>query len=791
MTTSALKSSLLNLEWPSLLQRLADLAQTEEGARRGRELTTDLRIDEIRESLKLVTEAMGLLREGAAPGLSGAAPLDTPLGRASRGATLEGEDFWHIFQNEQAAGEAHALILGMATEAPTLAARCESLSISRDFISRLERSVDADGQILDTASPTLQGLRRDVRSRADGIRRRIEEVLDDERFKTFLQDDFWTLRENRYVVPLKMGAQAQIDGIVHDTSNTGQTVFLEPREIIDANNRLKTAESALAEEELRVRQDLSDRVRARLSEIETNSEFLLDLDVLLAKARLCLALDAQAPQLSEDGGLDLRELGHPLLLLDQENVVANNVTVGPDSHLLVVSGPNAGGKTVLLKSIALAALMVKAGLPIVAAEGSAIPVYDCVFADIGDAQSLAAHLSSFTGHLTQISHILREISPHSLVILDEVMSGTAPTEGAALARALLEYLAQRCALAAASTHYDEVKAMAENDARYVGLSMAIDPATLRPTYHVQPGAAARSLAFEAARQIGIPSDILESARDLLSPEKREEFTKLERVEAEARRIDSLRKEADAQLTEARRQKDEYDSKLAKLKQRSDKAILSEAQALREEISAARAALKRVRREIRLGGNAKGEDALAGALARAEKLTSTVQTEPTPKGPSVDWKNAEVGDGVRLSGTDQVGTLIELPDSRGRVRIEVRGNRMVVDADRIEPAKASKAAKAPEVVTTAGVVYETPQGSVRTLDLRGEREEQALESLTKFLDQAVLSNLDEVIVIHGHGEGVLKRAVREQLRRSPYVTDFRPGGRGEGGDGVSVVSLRTD
>ncbi|MCB0220520.1 MAG: Smr/MutS family protein [Chrysiogenetes bacterium] len=785
--TNAAHNSLLNLEWPTLLGRLAELTQTDEGARRAAGLPIDLAPDEIRASLTLVTEAMHLLASGAAPGLSGAAPLDTELGRARRGATLEGEDLWRILQSERIACEAHETITAMAGEVPALATRAQELGISRDFISRLERSVDAEGEILDTASATLSGLRRDVRGRADGIRRRIEGILSDEKYQSFLQDDFWTLRENRYVVPLKMGAQAQIDGIVHDTSNTGHTVFLEPREIIDANNRLKMAESELAEEELRVRQELSDRVRARADEIESGAKFLLEFDVLLAKGRLCIALDAHAPELSESGALELRGLGHPLLLLDQDKVITNDVKVGSDSHLLVVSGPNAGGKTVLLKSLALAALMVKAGLPIAAEEGSRIPVYDRVFADIGDAQSLAAHLSSFTGHLTQITHILAEVSPHSLVILDEVMSGTAPTEGAALARALLEHFAAKAGLVVASTHYDEVKAMAESDERHVGLSMAIDPTTLRPTYHVQEGAAARSLAFEAARQIGLPADVLERARELLSPEKREEFTQLERLEAEARRIESVRKQSETQLAEANRKKRDYEAKLEKLKERGDKAILSEAQALREEISAARAALRQVRRAIRMGSAAEGEDALAGALERAEQLADSAKTEESGGGERVDWSQASIGDPVRLAGTTQAGTLVELPDSRGRARVEVGGNRMVVDAARLEAASAPR--KAPEVLTTAGVVYETPQGSARTLDLRGEREEEALESLTRFLDQAVLSNLNEVIVIHGHGEGILKRAVREQLKRSPYVSDFRPGGRGEGGDGVSVVTLR--
>ena len=367
-------------------------------------------------------------------------------------------------------------------------------------------------------------------------------------------------------------------------------------------------------------------MRARADEIEAGARFLLDFDLLLAKGRLCIALDAHAPEISESGALELRGLGHPLLLLDQDKVITNDVRVGSDSHLLVVSGPNAGGKTVLLKSLALAALMVKAGLPIAAEEGSCIPVYDRVFADIGDAQSLAAHLSSFTGHLTQITHILAEASERSLVILDEVMSGTAPTEGAALARALLEHFAAKAGLVVASTHYDEVKAMAESDERHVGLSMAIDPTTLRPTYHVQEGAAARSLAFEAAKQIGLPAGVLERARELLSPDKREEFTQLERLEAEARRIESVRKQSETQLAEADRKKRDYEAKLEKLKERGDKAILSEAQALREEISAARAALRQVRRAIRMGSTVEGEDALAGALERAEQLADSTKTE---------------------------------------------------------------------------------------------------------------------------------------------------------------------
>ncbi len=777
------------LEWPQLLSHLAGFAQTPAGAELLKNLPLGLDEAAVRDSLARVQEARALLEEAGTPDLSRGSPLETELGRARRGAVLEGTELYAVLESERTAAALSGLVLEEPSLCPLLAGEAEKIRTSQDFIDRLSVSIGAKGELLDTASPQLAALRRDRVSYAESIRGRLENLLHSRKLEPLIQDDFFTLREDRYVIPLKAGAQGQIKGIIHATSSTGATVFLEPEEVVESNNRLKMIDRDLAEEETRVRRELSDLVRERSESITANARIVLSFDILFAKARLAELLEAAVPELPGDRSLHLESLRHPLLVLSGFKVVANNLSVPAGCRALIVSGPNGGGKTVLLKALGLSVLLLKAGLPIPAAEGSKLPLFDKVFADIGDPQSLTEHLSSFTGHVRRVGKILEGAGKKSLVLLDEVMTGTAPEEGAVLARALIEYLSARVALVAVSTHYEEVKALAYGEGEGLGLSMGFDPVKRRPSYRAEPGTPSRSMAFEAARDGGFPADVIERAHALLSPDRRAAVVLLEKLDEERRALEELRRKAQEEFEETHLERKRYEVELAKIRERDRKALSAEAETLRQELSKARAILRTARREARAAPGLETAREVSRAIESAEKAVRQAGgiVEQPAEGSPVDWSKAKSGDAVLLEGSPIRAVLVELPDARGRVVISSGTGTLKVEKDRLRlPAPLPKKEKA---IETGGYRVESkgaPPSS--TLDLRGKREDEALSEVELFLDRASLAQLQQVIIIHGHGTGVLKKSIRKHLDESDYVASWRPGEPGEGGDGATVVKL---
>ncbi len=788
--TEVIETSRRNLEWPELLAHLAALAQTELGAAKARATPCGLREDAVRDSLARIEEARGALRQNLPPDLSSAAGTDAELARAAKGASLEGTELWKIASNERLALETQRSLARSPVALPLLQQEAARLDTSEDFVRRLARTVDAEGALLDTASPALAALRRDLRAQAEGVRSRIESILRSSEYAPFLQDDFFTLRENRYVIPLKTGAQAQIEGIVHDTSNTGATVFLEPKEIIEANNRLKMTQRAVAEEEERIRRELSDLIRGRIPAIEANARFLVEFDLLLAKARLAERLGAHPPALSKNGEVRLNGFFHPLLRLQGERPVPNSLVLPEGVRSLILSGPNGGGKTVLLKALGLSALMLEAGMPIPAQPGSSLPLFTEVLADIGDAQSLSAHLSSFTGHLHLTGEMLRAAGPDSLLLFDELMSGTAPDEGAALARALVEYLEERAALVVVTTHYEPVKQLAGGGKRRMGLSMGFDPKSLRPTFQAAAGTGGRSLAFEAAQEAKLPGAVLEGARSLLSPERRRELTLQGQLERELETLQAEKEKAALEAKHAREARAEYEERLEKLEKRERKELSSELAGLREDLAKARFELRSLRRKARFEGSREAAGALERLAGHAEALAAKAAQpgEEAQGGEPLDWARAKPGDPVLVEGSGRKGILVELPDAKGRARIEMGNSRMLVEAVKLRrPPQAKEKEKKP-AARAAPIAVQAQEAASNRLDLRGRRGDDAVLELVKFLDRATLAGLEEVTVVHGHGEGILKRLIREQLETSDYVAGSRPGNLDEGGDGVTVIRL---
>jgi DNA mismatch repair protein MutS2 len=787
------------LDWPALLARLGDLAQSD----RGRQLCLALPLFQSRAEAQSrmadVAEAASLLAAGEAlPSLS-FPEIEAHLDAVEKGIPLSAEELKQVaaqcevtvgvrrrFEHLDRAG-------ATGPRAPRLAAIVASLSAQEDLVFHARDTFDASGELRDSASPELFRLRRERDQMAVRARSEAERALHSEEYAPYLQDEYVTLREDRFVLPLRASFKSMGLGIVHDTSGSGETVFVEPTRIVELNNRLKVAEIEIRRESRRILEELAALIAGAAPALRADREILTQLDVVFAAARLGHASDAVPVELVAEPVVDLAALRHPLLALrpageaaaarrpSTPKVVANDVTLGQvpgksDARILVISGPNAGGKTVLLKAVGLAALAARAGLLIPTGGGGRIGFFDRVLADIGDQQSVLGDLSTFSAHLTNVGRILEaagaDHGANVLVLCDELMAGTHPEQGAALARATLEALADSTALVITTTHYDSLKGLTEGDPRFRNAGMEYDLAHLRPTFRLKDGLPGRSYALDIAARMGLPEAVLARARALVGAGSlglEEILRDLEKREATLAGAQAALEQAREDLEDARRDLEQRIGEEAaaaqSLTQRERQLAASSREVIDRAVRDAREAIKDVVREVRQART------LPAALAAREKLEKTAEAAraglPAPATPELDVARLREALANRALGVSSDKKPAARPASSGKA--DARGPR-------------SAPAPSEEVPLT----IQTRSNSV---DVRGQRADEALRAVEAFLDQAALDGADTIFVIHGHGTGALRKAVREFLAVSPYVGRFRPGGPGEGGDGVSVVSLR--
>jgi DNA mismatch repair protein MutS2 len=563
---------------------------------------------------------------------------------------------------------------------------------------------------------------------------------------------------------------------------------------VDANNRLKQAELAAEREVQRVLRGLCERASGSLDEILAGIERLAVLDLAFARGQLSHDLDAVEPEVGDAGVFRLPALRHPLIAADE--VVPNDLALGGSFRVLVISGPNAGGKTVAAKALALAALGVRAGLHVAAAPGARVDRVDAVLADIGDAQSLRDHLSTFSAHLANLAAIVREASSRSLVVLDELGVGTDPGEGAALAQAVLEALAERGARVVITTHYNLLKEIAAVDARFENACVELDPATLAPTFRLRLGAPGASSAATLAERMGLPAPIVARARALLAGESRELDRLLVELAASRAELDRERAEARRARDEAEAARDDHRRRAEELRERRQRLLHRMREEARELFRDAHARVAGAIQELQRGGGApaaaRARERLLAVEAELETRLAEPETSAPPPEPddAVDWSRARTGDAVRVRGRG-AGTLASLPDRRGRVTVQLGAARVVLPArDLVAGAPEPRAARPPPAVRVerADESDEASTGATAECDLRGLRVDEALEQVDAALDRAFTAGRTRVRLIHGHGTGVLREAVRAHLAKAPHVRSHAPGAEGEGGNGVTLAVL---
>ncbi|MBI5411402.1 MAG: endonuclease MutS2 [Nitrospirae bacterium] len=806
--SSLLQQAAQVLEWDRLLGVLAGQARSTMGAERCRALPPETELEAARTRLQ-ETADMVSLREGEGndpfPSLS-FPDLREVLGRAAKGAALEAHELRDLSTALGLVAEVMRYLAQRRDQTPALCAVATPLEELRPLHHvkvSIDRCVDPEGNIRESATSDLRRLTHQTQDLKRQMRHRLEGILASTRYADVLQERYFAQREGRYVVPVKSEMRSKIPGIVHDVSASGATVFIEPRELVELNNSIKVAELEVEREVRRILQELSTEVAGHVPTLQNGLEVLATLDSIAAKAAFSHLVKGQAVSLNDRGRIALKQARHPLLVLAREKVVANDILLDETVRVLMISGPNTGGKTVTLKIVGLFALMVRAGLQLPCGPDSDMALFHKVYADIGDAQDLAKDLSSFSAHMTQMVRLIGEAAPsriqggdqpgpaRTLVLLDEPVTSTDPAEGAALAEALLIRLAQLGMKVVATTHYNSLKALAQTTPGFMNASVEFDVSRLAPTYRLIMDMPGGSSAIDIAGRLGMDEGILDHALRLL---RREDLVleqmlgdlqgKQRRLGEDLARIETLK----AETEQSAKQAAEIEERL-RLSEREERKSVKKK--LTEDILKARAEVQAVveslkgERTLVKGKEAKQRLAEIEEEARA-RLVKPAETKP------VDQLTA--GDRVEIVGLGSTGTLLEAPQGKKRVRVRVGETDLSValsgliglvgagDEEKLPRPHPAQSDRLRHPVGPDGL------GASMVLDVRGKTSEEAMEETVAALDRAALTGAPFLRIIHGHGTGRLKAVLRDYLKGSPYVATFRAGDRVEGGDGVTIVSL---
>ncbi|WP_437777537.1 endonuclease MutS2 [Sorangium sp. So ce1097] len=799
-----------DLEWDRILEALAERCASRAGQRLARALPFASTRAEALTMLAEVREAFELARAGEPLPSRDVAELEDALDRARIGASLANEELRAVLGLLEAARASRQYLQGRRQIAPALFAACAT-NPELDAVARdLAAAFDPDGSLSDRASPRLEELRAERRAVRDRLVRRLEDLI--QKHEDILQDRYWTERDGRYVLPVRTDAHERFPGIVHATSASGATVFVEPRVLVETGNRMKMVDAEVAREEQAIYAALTARVAEDIESVAAAARALAHADVRAAAARLARDLDLTFPDVPEgafadrgasDGAprppsIELIAGRHPLLALDGVKVVPSDLAMSA-GRAMIVSGPNAGGKTVALKTLGLAALMVRAGLPVAAREGSRVALFDVVLTDVGDDQNLHKNLSTFSAHVQNLGQILAETRPGALVLLDELAGGTDPREGEALAAAVLDSLCARGGTVVCTTHYEGLKALALGDPRFENASVGFDLATMAPTFRLVIGVPGASSALAVARRFGIPAAVLERAERFLTKEAVNFEQMVEKLSAERRALELAREDAERESAAARSKRRELDGEIGRLREKERAVITREGEALlaglrraREDLKAAQSRLRGKPTEEDVRAAARVMDAVGQKTSIGGELELRPKDEP-PARPAVDPAAIRVGTRVYVPRLRAEAEVVEVL-SGGQLRVAAGALKLTTSIAELRGTGAPPAAAAPpqqrRVDLDAAADPDVPiQTADNTVDLRGLRAHEAVAMAEQFLDRSLGAGRRVTFFVHGHGTGALRDAVREVLRASPYVARLRPGGPSEGGDGVTVAWLK--
>ena len=776
------------LEFTRIRELLAEGALTPAGAEKCRMLEPADELTAVQALQAETEEATVILQYTGGHPMIAFPDVKPALVICEKGGSLSAGMLLNVAELLRASRAAQDALLTERENTPILRAKAEGLFVARNIEKDITDAIISEDEIADRASSELMNIRRHLRGAQDRIREKLNQMIHSATLQKALQDPIITVRNNRYVLPVRAEFRSSVPGLVHDQSSSGATLFIEPMAAVEMGNELKQWELKEQQEIARILAALSAEVAPYAAAMAETQEQLAELDFIFAKGLLSRRFFCVSPKMNNEGHLKIIRGRHPLI--DPDKVVPSTIWLGEEFTSLIITGPNTGGKTVTLKTVGLFTLMAQAGLQVPADPGTELAVFEQVFADIGDEQSIEQSLSTFSGHMTNIVEIMHEVTPRDLVLFDELGAGTDPTEGAALAQSILTRLLHIKVRTLATTHYSELKAFALTTQGVENASVEFDVETLRPTYRLSIGVPGKSNAFEISRRLGLPENLIDAARELLSGNAirfedvianaeyhRQVAEKERQLAEEANRetiklrneAEQLRREMEQKREQALRKAREDAKHIVDQARRESESVIAELKKMKKNAAQGDVSVNDLRRRLD-----KESDALAEGLGQA-----------APDGGEAP-KTVKAGDQVKILTLGVEGTVLAPPDEKGEVRLQAGMMKFTAELSQLRLIRQAPAKEKTTVKAKTGMMTRTVKSEC---DVRGMNLEEALDAVSLYLDEAVLAGLNEVYVIHGKGTGILRAGIQQDLRKNKHVKSFRRGMYGEGEDGVTVVTLK--
>ena len=789
----------LSLELDKVLQMLSSFAGSADAKEDLLSLAPESELDDVQRLQQQTLDAHTLMARFGAPGFSGLRNVNNALSRAAAGSVLsmrELLDIGGVLRALRAISQWRDSNSGVQT---VLDFWFDGITPNKFLEDQIFQAIVSEDEMSDNASPALHDIRRKLRAAASRVREQLEKLIRSPYYQKLLRENIITQRNGRYVVPVKIEHRGEVKGLVHDTSSSGATVFVEPAAVVEANNDIKVLQSKERDEIDRILAELSVQAGSFYESIKASYECGVELDKIFAKAKLAYEMKATAPKLNAYGKINLRQARHPLI--DPRTVVATDIRLGDEFDTLIITGPNTGGKTVAIKTLGLLTLMAMCGLLLPVGDRSEVSVFDHVLADIGDEQSIEQSLSTFSSHMTNIVDILRIADSRSLVLIDELGAGTDPVEGAALAMAILEQLHTQGAKIAATTHYAELKMYALNTEGIENASCEFDVASLRPTYRLLIGVPGRSNAFAISSRLGLAEQVIDRARQLVSSDDRTFENVIESLEesrlsfeTREREAQALKADAEQAKLEAQKVRDSVEElrqkelenarqqaeRIIESAKRSAYALLNELEELKKQGSKADDKAEMVRRAKQSMRRAQGD---------FDEITNPVTAAIDPEEEYVLPRPLKLGDTVLLVDMGKTATVTALADRKGEIEVTAGILKMRTPLENLCLQEQTAHAAKPRVTPQKGAEFSAGKGEKASCDLRGMNVEEGILELERYLDRAMRVGLHEITIIHGKGTGVLRKGIQDYLRKNKFVKSFRLGTFGEGESGVTIAELK--
>ncbi len=787
---SIVQKSQKALEYDKILTELSKFAKTEQSKQLCLDLTPFVKPEDIKSQLVLTREAKDVLDLAR----------DIPIEKIPDFSKLRERN--EYFVEEELVDIAKSMrtsriVRNFLKENLPFDASMQNLTdklySDKQFEEKILNTFDENCTVKQNANLELKGLYSSLKDTEANLKQKVQELMNSPEFQKHLQENIYTIRDDRIVFQVKASSKSKVGGIVHDVSATNKTFYIEPAQIVPINNKIRELKSKIYAEIIRILTSLSIEVRKEIEKLLIMEQTLAEIDFHFAKARYAVKIQAIEPNVNTEKTLKIDLMRHPLLIGRVENIVENDFEIGKDYKSVIITGSNTGGKTVALKTVGLFILMMKSGMFLPCAEAHIYP-FEKVLADIGDVQSILQNLSTFSSHMTNVIDIMENADTDTFVLIDELCAGTDPQEGAVLAEVILKYLASKQAQSIITTHYGELKTLEYTDPYFKNASVEFDVESLSPTYKLIIGIPGLSNAIAIASNLGMPEDLVWKAKELLITQRDTSSLVVERLQDTQQRLDVNLKEAEARNAEADELKKHYEKELSEHKKEKKKSLKVIKDRFEGQLENAKSEIKDILTELR---KEKSEKIARRSYARLAQLEQHFRSEmhkieEKEQYTELDWDAVQVNDKVMIKDLNQQVTVLSLPDKNDTLYIQMGMIKTKVKKEKLAEFNPQLAKK---VNLPLGATKKTSSFSLKkynisnTLDLRGERVEEALDRLEAYLDKASLANLSPVYIIHGHGTGALKSAVRDFISTSPYVAKYRVGEDTEGGDGVSVIDIK--